>query len=129
MASSLTISDVFRSVESVGRLVPPFFGSIFSARLAMIVLLSGSYPDSNIQLGTFLAHQFERASGPIVSQDRPTLLSLTPHATASVSTGDIRNGIASIAAFGMYSHFLIGNTAMNPPLPKSISVQRPFKTT
>src|SRR5260370_7549718 len=46
MAFSLIVSDAFGSVESVGWLVLVFFGSIFSARLAMIALLSVFCPYS-----------------------------------------------------------------------------------
>ena len=64
MASSLTIADAFRS--SVGWLVPLFFGSIFSARLAIIALLSGFLTLLQYHIWHVLVYSLER--GPHVGE-------------------------------------------------------------
>ena len=80
MASSLTASDTFRSVESVGWLVPLFFGSIFSARLAMIVLLSALLClfFSSTTSGTFWRSISRRGRVPIVTQDTTPTIVMRP---------------------------------------------------
>jgi hypothetical protein len=80
MASSLTASDTFRSVESVGWLMPLFFGSIFIARLAMIALFSAllCLLFSSTTSGTFWRSISRRGRVPIVTQDTTPTVVMRP---------------------------------------------------